>query len=120
MVIFQKQAHKEAREADEKIVGNVVSLPVSQIKPNPEQPRAFFDDYALTQLAVSIQQNGILQPLTVRKTEEGYLLIAGERRLRAAKLINLDYVPCIVLDKEDKDSAVMAILENIQRADLNF
>lgn len=117
MVIFQKQANKETGE---KILNNVVSLPVSQIKPNPQQPRAFFDDYALTQLAVSIQQNGILQPLTVRKTEEGYQLIAGERRLRAAKLINLDYVPCIVLEKEDKDSAVMAILENIQRADLNF
>lgn len=117
MLLFQKQSRGEASE---RIVGSVVSLPVNQIQPNPGQPRAFFDDYALTQLAVSIQQNGILQPLTVRKTEEGYQLIAGERRLRAAKLINLEYVPCIVLEKEDKDSAVMAILENIQRADLNF
>ena len=117
MLLFQKQ---ERSGTSEKIVNNVVSLPVNQIEPNPQQPRAFFDDYALTQLAVSIQQNGILQPLTVRKTERGYQLIAGERRLRAAKLVNLDYVPCIVLEKEDKDSAIMAILENIQRADLNF
>ncbi len=119
MLLFSKQ-EKALEVGEEKIVNSVVSLPVNQIQPNPQQPRAFFDDYALTQLAVSIQQNGILQPLTVRKTENGYQLIAGERRLRAAKLINLDYVPCIVLNKEDKESAVMAILENIQRADLNF
>ncbi|MCM1298004.1 MAG: ParB/RepB/Spo0J family partition protein [Firmicutes bacterium] len=117
MLLFGKQ---EKTEAADKIIGNVVSLPVNRIQPNPQQPRAFFDDYALTQLAVSIQQNGILQPLTVRKTEAGYQLIAGERRLRAAKLVNMEYVPCIVLEREDKDSAVMAILENIQRADLNF
>ena len=113
MPIFQKQ--------NEKVVNNVLNLPVSSIEPNPAQPRTYFDDYALTQLAVSIQQNGIMQPLTVRKTDTGgYQLIAGERRLRAAKLVNLEYVPCIVVDKEDKQSAVMAILENIQRADLNY
>lgn len=112
MTIFQKQS--------ERVVNNVLSIPTSLIEPNPAQPRAYFDDYALTQLAVSIQQNGIMQPLTVRKTDSGYQLIAGERRLRAAKLVNLDYVPCIVLEREDKQSAVMAILENIQRADLNY
>ena len=113
MPIFQKQ--------NEKVVNNVLNLPVSSIEPNPAQPRTYFDDYALTQLAVSIQQNGIMQPLTVRKTDTGgYQLIAGERRLRAAKLVNLEYVPCIVVDKEDKQSAVMAILEKIQRADLNY
>ena len=90
------------------------------IEPNPAQPREYFDDYALTQLAVSIQQNGIVQPLTVRKTDTGYQLIAGERRLRAAKLVNLEFVPCIVLEREDKQSAILAILENIQRADLNY
>lgn len=111
-MLFQKQS--------ERVVNSVLSLPTAAIQPNPAQPRAYFDDYALAQLAVSIQQNGIMQPLIVRKTEEGYQLIAGERRLRAAKLVNLDAVPCIVLDREDKDSAVLAILENIQRADLNY
>ena len=112
MPLFQKQA--------ERVVNNVVNIPASQIEPNPAQPRVYFDDYSLTQLAVSIQQNGIIQPLTVRKTDAGYQLIAGERRLRAAKLVNLEYVPCIVLESEDKESAVLAILENIQRADLNY
>lgn len=112
MPIFQKQA--------ERVVNNVLNIPVSMIEPNPAQPREYFDDYALTQLAVSIQQNGIVQPLTVRKSDTGYQLIAGERRLRAAKLVNLEYVPCIVLDREDKQSAILAILENIQRADLNY
>ena len=111
-MLFQKQS--------ERVVNNVLSLPTAAIQPNPAQPRAYFDDYALAQLAVSIQQNGIMQPLIVRKTAEGYQLIAGERRLRAAKLVNLDSVPCIVLEREDRDSAVMAILENIQRADLNY
>lgn len=112
MTLFQKQA--------ENVLNNVVNIAVSSIEPNPDQPRTHFDDYSLTQLAVSIQQNGIIQPLTVRKTERGYQLIAGERRLRAAKLVNLDYVPCIVLEREEKQSAVIAILENIQRDNLNF
>ena len=111
-MLFQKQS--------ERVVNSVLSLPTAAIQPNPAQPRAYFDDYALAQLAVSIQQNGIMQPLIVRKTPEGYQLIAGERRLRAAKLVNLESVPCIVLEREDRDSAVMAILENIQRADLNY
>lgn len=116
-MLFSKQ--KEERQT-ENIISNVISIPTCSIEPNPAQPRVFFDDYSLTQLAVSIQQNGIMQPLIVRRTERGYQLIAGERRLRAAKLVNLDYVPCIVSDKEDRESAVMAILENIQRADLNY
>lgn len=112
MLLFQKPA--------ENVVNTVVSIPVCQIEPNPAQPRAYFDDYSLAQLAVSIRQNGIMQPLIVRRSERGYQLIAGERRLRAAKLVNLEQVPCIVLDREDKQSAIMAILENIQRADLNY
>lgn len=118
MMLFQKQTE---RSQSEQVLNNVLSIPIGQIRPNPAQPRAYFDDYALTQLAVSIQQNGIMQPLIVRKTEDGgYQLIAGERRLRAAKLVNFEFVPCIVLEKEDRESAVLAILENIQRADLNY
>ena len=105
----------------EKVLNSVVSIAVGDIVPNPSQPRLFFNDYELTQLAVSIQQNGILQPVTVRKRDGGkYELIAGERRLRAAKLVNLEFVPCIVLESSDCDSAILAILENLQRSDLNF
>ena len=127
MLLFQKQALKETQRTSEElsgpenVVNNVISVAIGLITPNPAQPRTYFDDYALTQLAVSIQQNGIMQPLIVRRMDNGtYQLIAGERRLRAARLVNLDYVPCIVLEREDKESAVLAILENIQRADLNY
>lgn len=104
----------------EKVINRVVSLPTSAIQPNPSQPRKAFDEYALTRLAVSIRQNGVLQPLTVQREGSGYRLVAGERRLRAAKLVNLDYVPCIIVEADERQSAVLAIMENIQRADLNF
>ena len=126
MLLFQKQALKEPSRTSElsqseNVVNNVISVAIGLISPNPAQPRTYFDEYALTQLAVSIQQNGIMQPLIVRRMDNGtYQLIAGERRLRAARLVNLDYVPCIVIEKEDRESAVLAILENIQRADLNY
>ena len=118
MAIFQKNAPANTQNA----VNKVVEIPVCSIAPNPAQPRVIFDDYELSRLAVSIQQNGILQPLTVRRLENGisYELIAGERRLRACKLLNMAYVPCIIIETTTKDSAVLAVLENLQRADLNY
>ncbi|MCL2638276.1 MAG: ParB/RepB/Spo0J family partition protein [Oscillospiraceae bacterium] len=101
-------------------VNRVVEIPVSAITPNPAQPRVIFDDYELSQLAVSIRQNGMLQPITVRRLETGYELISGERRLRAAKLINMEQIPCIVISTDSESSAIFAVLENIQRADLNY
>ncbi|MCL2693516.1 MAG: ParB/RepB/Spo0J family partition protein [Oscillospiraceae bacterium] len=102
-------------------VNRVVEIPVAAISPNPSQPRVIFDDYELSQLAVSIRQNGMLQPVTVRRTDgAGYELISGERRLRAAKLINMEHIPCIVIETDNESSAIFAILENIQRADLNY
>jgi len=113
--IFQKSHSIETP------VNRVVEIPIAAIKPNPSQPRVIFDDYELSQLAVSIRQNGMLQPITVRRLEGvGYELISGERRLRAAKLINMEHVPCIVIDTDDEGSAIYAILENIQRSDLNY
>jgi len=119
MPIFQKNNTNAARD---NAVNKVVEIPVCSIIPNPAQPRVIFDDYELSRLAVSIQQNGILQPLTVRRLENGisYELIAGERRLRACKLLNMAYVPCIIIEATTKDSAVLAVLENLQRADLNY
>lgn len=99
---------------------SIVQIAVESILPNPYQPRKKFDEDKLQELAQSIEQNGILQPLTVRKAKNGYELIAGERRLRASKIVGLATVPCIVCDYDDTQSAVFAVLENLQRKDLNF
>lgn len=98
----------------------VVQIPTKDIVPNPFQPRKSFDEDKLSELSQSIKENGILQPLTVRKTKNGYELVAGERRLRAAKMLGFSAVPCIVYDFDDTQSAVFAVLENLQRKDLNF
>ncbi|MBO5558565.1 MAG: ParB/RepB/Spo0J family partition protein [Ruminococcus sp.] len=100
-------------------LGRVVDIGVGSIKPNPSQPRRHFAADELTALAKSISANGIIQPLTVRQTEEGLELISGERRLRAAKLAGLKSVPCIIVKADRGRSAVLALLENIQRSDLN-
>lgn len=93
----------------------------SDILPNPNQPRKRFDYEELEGLAQSIRANGILQPLLVRELENGkYELIAGERRLRAARLVGHTKVPCVVTDISDTDSAVFAVLENLQRQDLDY
>ena len=104
--------------AKEKVVAKVIQVEVERIEPNPYQPRREFDD--IEGLAQSIKQNGILQPLTVRRTEEGFQLVAGERRLRAAKLLGMEAVPCIPVTITERNSAVMALIENIQRRDLSF
>ncbi len=99
----------------------ILSIPQGDILPNPNQPRKRFDYDELEGLAQSIRSNGILQPLLVRTLENGkYELIAGERRLRAARLIGLTKVPCIVNEISESDSAVFAIIENLQRQDLNY
>jgi len=104
----------------EKTINRVLEIPVYQIIPNPHQPRRIFDDKDLKLLGESIMQNGILQPLTVRRTEKGYELVSGERRLRASKLAKLEVVPCIVIEVNERNSALLALLENIQRQDLSY
>ncbi len=98
----------------------VLLISTEQIRPNPHQPRSAFPDPDLRQLADSIRQNGILQPLTVRQRGEIFELIAGERRLRAAKIAGIRAVPCIVMDISERNSAILALVENIQRQDLSF
>ena len=104
----------------DKQINKVIEIDVRLIVPNPHQPRTEFDDSDIRSLAESIGQNGILQPLSVRKSGERYELIAGERRLRAAKMCGLQAVPCIVDDISEVNSAILALVENIQRQDLSF
>ena len=100
--------------------GRVVFLPARSIRPNPAQPRKIFHEEALADLADSIRQHGILQPLTVRRVGTGYELIAGERRLRAAGMAGLTEIPCIVMTMDDRESGMAAMVENLQRQDLDF
>lgn len=98
----------------------LVMVPVSRIRPNPHQPRREFDSVELASLALSIKTDGLLQPLTVRQVGDGYELIAGERRLRACIMAGLETVPCMVMDVTERNSALLALVENIQRKDLDF
>lgn len=99
--------------------GALLMLPPELIRPNPGQPRRYFDREGLAELAVSIAQHGLLQPLTVRKQGEVYELIAGERRLRAARLAGLTEVPCLLLALDGEQSSLAALVENLQRQDLD-
>lgn len=101
-------------------VGQVLLIPNDQIYPNPNQPRQIFDQEELVNLAISIRMNGILQPITVRQTDKGYELVSGERRLRASKLAGLVSIPCIVVEVNNMKSAVFALIENLQRQNLNY
>lgn len=103
-----------------KQLNKVIEVEICDISPNPHQPRTEFDTSDIRTLAESIAQNGILQPISVRKKGEKYEIIAGERRLRAAKMCGLRFVPCIVHDISDRNSAILALVENIQRQDLSF
>ena len=100
--------------------GRVVFVPARAILPNPAQPRKVFREEALTELADSIRQHGILQPLSVRRAGVNYELIAGERRLRAAQMAGLTEIPCIVMTMDEKESSLAAMVENLQRQDLDF
>lgn len=100
--------------------GRVIFVPARAIRPNPEQPRKIFKEKALQDLAQSIRQHGILQPLSVRRVGAGYELIAGERRLRAAQLAGLNEIPCIVMTMDQQQSGLAAMVENLQRQDLDY
>ena len=100
--------------------GGIVYLRTDELTPNPVQPRKRFDDESLEELSGSIKSYGILNPLTVRLRCGKYELVAGERRLRAAKLAGLEEVPCILIDVNMEDASLIALVENLQRQDLDF
>lgn len=103
------------------IKNNVVEVDIDKIRPNPYQPRQIFDLSSIYELAESIKQFGIIQPLSVRRAKKGiFELIAGERRLRACTYLKMQKVPVIIVDMNDNDSAVVALIENLQRKDLTF
>jgi len=118
MAAFDFQKGKNEKPVENR---QLKELPIGSIRPNPSQPRKSFDDEGLSELADSIRQVGLIQPLVVRRMEGYFELVAGERRLRACKLLNLETVPCLVQqDVYEEDSAMMALIENLQRENLHY
>lgn len=113
----ESTAEKAADSADDR--DRILYIDINDIKPNSAQPRIHFDEEKLNELAGSIQTNGVIQPLIVREGKNGYELVAGERRWRASRIAGLKTVPCIVRDFDDRQNAIVAIIENMQREDLN-
>lgn len=101
-------------------INDIVMLDITKIVPNPYQPRQIFKEDSLKELSQSIKKYGILQPITVRKCGDVFELIMGERRFRAAQLIKLTVIPTIILEVGNEDSAVVALIENLQRVDLSY
>ena len=104
---------------DAHAAGGVRTIQIARIRPNPSQPRQMFDDESLSELAASISERGVLQPIIVRAVEDGYELVAGERRWRAAQKAQLHEIPAIIREFDEESSAEVALIENIQRENLN-
>ena len=110
---------KPSGETDAESEDRVLYIDINDIRPNSAQPRKNFDEEKLGELASSIRTNGVIQPLIVRESTNGYELVAGERRWRAARMAGLRTVPCIIRNFDDRQNAIVAIIENMQREDLN-
>lgn len=106
-------------DSEEGVIGAIAAIPIDQIDANPFQPRTQFNDESLEELCQSIRINGVITPITVRKAGHRYQLISGERRLRASKLAGLTEIPAFIRMANDNQSLEMALIENIQREDLN-
>ncbi|MEA5059520.1 MAG: ParB/RepB/Spo0J family partition protein, partial [Candidatus Pelethousia sp.] len=114
---FMKETVPITAEADKRLA----QIPTRRIVPNPNQPRTTFDEESIAELAQSIRQVGLIQPLVVRRSGDHYELVAGERRLRACKSLGMEEVTCIVQrEVQEEASAMMALIENLQREDLYF
>ena len=105
---------------NEKNLSRVIEIDMDRIYPNPNQPRRRFTDSDMAELAASIKINGLIQPIVVRRIDMGYELVAGERRFRAARLCGMTEIPCIIVDTTERGSAMISLVENMQRKDLNF
>ena len=131
-VTLQSRAEKNSKNEDEKTEdpkqkvdknertgGGIDYIDINDRKPNSNQPRKTFDEDKLNELAASIEEHGLIQPLVLRKAEKGYEIVAGERRWRAARKIGIREIPCIVRELTDEENMLLAIIENMQREDLN-
>ena len=110
---FEKKMYEDVKTEE------IVEIPINELRPNPYQPRTVFDEDALNELAESIKENGVFQPIIVKKSIKGYDVIAGERRLRASKIAGLKTIPAIIRQLSDEKMAEIALLENLQRENLN-
>lgn len=110
---------KQKVDKNERTGGGIDYIDINDIKPNSNQPRKTFDEDKLNELAASIEEHGLIQPLVLRKAEKGYEIVAGERRWRAARKIGIREIPCIVRELTDEENMLLAIIENMQREDLN-
>ena len=124
--IYDEENEKDEKQTQNKVARNVtvekdgvLELRIDEVHPNPNQPRKNFDQTALEELAQSIKNHGVIQPLVVNKEDDGYMIIAGERRWRASKIAGLEYVPCIIKNYTEKQIKEIALIENLQREDLN-
>ncbi len=116
----KEQAPTEAPSSEKKEEGATSQVPISKVFPNPDQPRKIFDENALNDLAKSIKEHGVISPLVVNKNKDGtYMIIAGERRYRAAKRAGLEYIPVIVRELGPREIQEISLIENLQREDLN-
>jgi len=108
-----------ADKPEKETAGGILYIDINDIKPNANQPRKTFDEEKLEELAASIEEHGLIQPVVLRKAGKGYEIVAGERRWRAARKIGIKELPCIVKDLTDEENMLLAIIENMQREDLN-
>lgn len=115
----KKKTTKTTKSENDDDLDRVIYVDLNDIKPNSAQPRKHFDEEKLNELASSIKENGVIQPLIVRKSKVGYELVAGERRWRASRIAGLKKVPCIIRNFDEKQNAIVAIIENMQREDLD-
>lgn len=100
-------------------INNYIDIDINLIYPNVNQPRKFFNDDSLNELAQSIENHGVIQPIIVSQTDDKYMIVAGERRYRASKILNLNKIPCIIIEKSTNELLELSLIENIQRDDLN-
>lgn len=115
----KKQSAGKEAESSNNVSGGIEYININDIKPNANQPRKTFDEEKLEELAASIKEHGLIQPVVLRKSGKGYEIVAGERRWRAARKIGIKEVPCIVKELTDEENMLLAIIENMQREDLN-
>lgn len=114
-----REKNKDLAEVNDKAGDNFVEIKINNIKPNPNQPRRFFNQEQIDNLAKSIQSEGIIQPILVKKNDNFYEIIAGERRFRAANQIGLKTIPCVIKNISNQSASLISLIENLQREDLN-